>query len=57
MKSKKGIIASIHSTATQWEHKFRMEITLEKCLIILSGILSAQRLMAMKKYQLSHDKM
>ena len=43
MKSKKGIIASIHSTATQWEHKFRMEITLEKCLLILSGILSGSK--------------
>tara|TARA_Y100001958_G_C21233599_1_gene559664 strand:+ start:222 stop:1268 length:1047 start_codon:yes stop_codon:yes gene_type:complete len=43
LQSKKGLIASIHSTATQWEHKFRMEITLERCLIILSGILSGSK--------------
>jgi predicted dehydrogenase len=41
--TKKNIIASIHSTATQWEHKFSLEITLEKALIILSGILSGTK--------------
>ena len=30
MRDKKGIVASIHSTATQWQHKFNIEITLEK---------------------------
>ena len=40
MRDKKGIVASIHSSATQWQHKFRMEITLEKALIELNGILS-----------------
>ena len=44
MKNKnKNIIASIHSTATQWEHKFSLEITLEQALIILSGILSGTK--------------
>ncbi len=44
MKNKnKNIIASIHSTATQWEHKFSLEITLERALIILSGILSGTK--------------
>ena len=32
MKNNTGIIASIHSTATQWKHKFNIEITLEKAL-------------------------
>lgn len=41
--TKQNIIASIHSTATQWEHKFSLEITLEKALIILSGILSGTK--------------
>lgn len=40
---KKNIIASIHSTATQWEHKFSLEITLEKCLLVLNGILSGTK--------------
>ena len=43
MKNKQGVIASIHSTATQWKHKFNIEITLEKATIILSGILSGSK--------------
>ena len=43
MKNKKGVIASIHSTATQWQHKFMMEIIFEKCLMVLSGILSGTK--------------
>ena len=43
MKDKKGVIASIHSTATQWEHKFSLEITCENGMIILSGILSSTK--------------
>ena len=37
------VIASIHSTATQWERKFSLEITLEKCILILNGILSGTK--------------
>ena len=33
MKNRSGMIASIHSTATQWKHKFNIEITLEKASI------------------------
>ena len=40
MRSNKKIVAMIHSTATQWQHQFRIEITLEKALINLTGILS-----------------
>ena len=43
MKSKNGVISSIHSTATQWQHKFNMEITLSKGSIILEGILSGTK--------------
>ena len=43
MRDKKGVIASIHSTATQWEHKFSIEITCEKGMLILSGILSSTK--------------
>ena len=43
MIDSKGVIASIHSSATQWQHKFMIEITLEKSLIILSGILSGSK--------------
>ena len=42
-KNPKGIIASIHSTAIQWEHKFRIEISLQKGSIELNGILSGTK--------------
>ena len=40
MRDKKGVIASIHSTATQWQHKFRIEIATRYALLELKGILS-----------------
>ena len=43
MRDKKGVIASIHSTATQWEHKFRIEIATKYALIELMGILSGSK--------------
>lgn len=36
-----GIIGTLHSSATQWKHKFLMEITLEEGYINLDGILSS----------------
>ena len=43
MRDKNGVIASIHSTATQWQHKFRIEITTKYALIELKGILSGTK--------------
>ena len=43
LRSIDGKIISIHSSATQWQHKFLLEITLDKALIILSGILSGSK--------------
>lgn len=40
MKSESGVIAFIHSSATQWTHTFHIELTYERGSIILSGILS-----------------
>jgi predicted dehydrogenase len=42
-KNSNGVIASIHSTALQWEHKFRIEISLQKGSIELNGILSGSK--------------
>ena len=39
----KGVIASIHSTATQWQHTFRIEIAMKNALIELKGILSGTK--------------
>jgi len=43
MKSKEGHIASLHSTATQWQHRFRLEIILKEGLLELTGILSGSK--------------
>ena len=43
MKNKMGQIASIHSTATQWQHRFRLEINMIEGLLELSGILSGSK--------------
>ncbi len=52
----KNTIASIHSTALQWEHKFRMEISLEKGAIILNGILSGSKTYGKEKIQILEKK-
>jgi predicted dehydrogenase len=43
MKSNSGCIAMLHSTATQWQHKFRLEISLQDALLELTGILSGTK--------------
>ncbi len=43
MRSEHGAIAMLHSSATQWRHRFSLDITLEKGSIILSGILSGSK--------------
>jgi predicted dehydrogenase len=43
MRSDKGVVAMLHSTATQWRHRFQLEITLAKGAVILSGILSGSK--------------
>jgi len=52
MRSKKNVVAMIHSTATQWQNQFRIEITLEKALINLSGILSASKTYGQEKIEI-----
>ena len=43
MQTADGIVAILHSSATQWRHRFSLEITLEKGAINLSGILSESK--------------
>jgi len=43
MRTAEGTVAMLHSSATQWRHSFRLEITLAKGAIILSGILSGSK--------------
>jgi len=43
LKSKNDILATLHSSATQWKHKFLLEMTFENGYINLDGILSSTR--------------
>jgi len=43
MKDKKGRVAMLNSSATQWQHKFNLEISLSKGHIELHGILSGSK--------------
>jgi len=43
MRTEKGVVAMLHSSATQWRHRFNLDITLEKGSITLSGILSGSK--------------
>jgi predicted dehydrogenase len=43
LKDRKGRIATLNSTATQWQHKFNIEISLSQGYIELHGILSGSK--------------
>jgi predicted dehydrogenase len=43
MRTTDGVVAMLNSSATQWRHRFQLEIALEKGAIILSGILSSTK--------------
>tara|TARA_Y200000002_G_scaffold170889_1_gene141036 strand:- start:1150 stop:2172 length:1023 start_codon:yes stop_codon:yes gene_type:complete len=38
MKSPGGVVAQLHSSATQWRHVFNLEITLQKGSLLLGGL-------------------
>ena len=42
-KNKNNVVASIHSTAVEWQHKFRLEISMQKGSLELNGILSGSK--------------
>lgn len=41
MKNDAGVVASMHSSATQWQHTFRLELYMRNGFISVDGILSA----------------
>ena len=43
MRTANGKVAMLHSSATQWRHRFQLDISLERGSIILSGILSGSK--------------
>ncbi len=49
MQSENKVIASLHSSATQWKHKFLLEMCFEEGYLNLDGILSGTRSYAPEK--------
>ncbi|MBW0434126.1 Gfo/Idh/MocA family oxidoreductase [Leptospira yasudae] len=43
MKSTLGVIVQFQSTATEWRHRFNLQINLEKGSLVLAGILSGSK--------------
>ena len=43
MRTASGVVALLHSSATEWRHRFRLEIAFERGNIILSGLLSGSK--------------
>lgn len=43
MKTQDGIVGMLHSSATQWKHRFNLEVNLEKGSVTFSGILSGSK--------------
>jgi predicted dehydrogenase len=43
MKADSGFVAMLHSTGTEWRHKFELGINCEKGTLILAGILSSTK--------------
>lgn len=43
LRTVEGKVAMLHSSATQWRHRFNLEIALTKGALILSGILSGSK--------------
>jgi predicted dehydrogenase len=43
LRTASGVVAMLHSTATQWRHTFNLDISLTKGALVLSGILSGTK--------------
>jgi predicted dehydrogenase len=43
LKNESGVVGSIQSSATQWRHKFSLDVTLTEGALTLSGILSSTK--------------
>ncbi|AGF78976.1 putative dehydrogenase [Desulfocapsa sulfexigens DSM 10523] len=43
MRSKDGVVGMLNSSATQWRHRFNLDINLERGTLILGGILTGSK--------------
>lgn len=54
MRDQKGRIAMLHSSATQWQHRFHMFISLTEGFLELRGILSGSKSYGQEKLVIGH---
>ncbi len=43
MRTADGVVAMLHSTATEWRHRFRLEMSFDKGSIVLGGLLTGSK--------------
>jgi predicted dehydrogenase len=43
MRAENGVVAMLHSSATQWRHSFNLQITLTRGAIVLAGLLTSTK--------------
>lgn len=43
LRSREGVVASLHSTMTQWRHLFSFEMFLERGYMVINGLLTSSR--------------
>jgi len=56
-KNKKGQVASLHSTMTQWRHLFSFEIFLEKGHIVINGLLTSSGSYGKERLSIAKNKL
>lgn len=56
MRTQKGVVAQLHSSATQWRHSFNLTVNLTKGSIILAGILSSTKSYGAETITIVHAK-
>ena len=54
MRTDEGKVAMLHSSATQWRHRFNLEITMTKGAITLGGILSGSKSYGAETLTIAH---
>ena len=55
MRTGAGVVAMLHSSATQWRHRFQLEITMSRGQIILDGILTDSKSYGAEKLTVVHS--
>jgi predicted dehydrogenase len=56
MRTQKGVVGMLHSSATQWRHSFNLTINLTKGSLILAGILSNSKSYGAETITIVHAK-